>query len=108
MPTVLRGKPVLLAPSSHPLHPAQESSTEGLAEPAWEATGKVHNSDPSRLVKTPHERPSGRGVVPAEPILRSAPVLKQVGSEPTWLWNLDTFTVQFSTALWEAFLPSGY
>lgn len=53
---------MLLAPSSHPLHPAQESSTEGLAEPAWEATGKVHNSDPSRLVKTPHERPSGRGL----------------------------------------------
>lgn len=85
-------------PPATPPHPTQESSTEGLAEPAWEATGKVHDSAPSRLVKATHERPSGRGVVPSEPVLQSVPILRQVPSEPTWLWNPHTFTVWFSKA----------
>lgn len=83
-----------------PLHPTQVSSTEGPVEPAWEASGKVYHSTPYRLAKAPHERPSGRGLSRLScSVLHSAPVLKQVGSEPTWLWDLDTFTVQFSKAL---------
>lgn len=33
------------------------------------------------------------------------PILKRVGSEPTWRWNPDTFTVRFRKALWEALPP---
>lgn len=60
VPKVLK-EPVLLGPSS-PSHLTWESSTEGLAEPAWEAISEVHDSDPNRLVKAPHERLSGRGL----------------------------------------------
>lgn len=87
-----------------PAHPGEQH--RGPGEPAWEAMGRVHPSAPDRLVKAPQERPSGRGLSRLRPsVLHSVPVLEQVGSEPTWLWDLDTFTVQFTKALWEA-LPS--
>lgn len=63
VPKVLK-KPALLAPSS-PLPPylgPGRAAPEGLAEVAWEAIGEVHDSDPNRLVKAWHERPSGRGL----------------------------------------------
>lgn len=43
---------MLLAPSS-PTYSTRESSTGGLAEPAWEVICEVHDSDPTRLVR-PH------------------------------------------------------
>lgn len=86
-----------LAPS---LPPDLGSSTEGLAEPAWEATGKVQAATPTGWWRPDRKGRVGRGwfrlnrsyIQPLPPAVRA-------GFEPSWLWDCDT--VQFSKALWE-------
>lgn len=107
VPKALEKKPVSLAPSSHL---TCESSTEGLAEPAWEAIDEVHDGNLNRLVKALHERLSGRGCSGwMGPVSSPLPQAVRAGSEPICLWNLDTqYSSVKSFGNWPSFPHSGY
>lgn len=83
---------MLLAPSNPLLPPPHVgSSTEGLAEPAWEAIGKVQTATPTGWWR-PHRkgRVGGGWFRLNRSYIQPLPPAVRAGIEPSWLWDCDT------------------